>query len=157
MDKMQLRLNPEKTEYILFGSRHTINKVEQELLRAGPDLIEQSEKVKYLGGVLDNTLNYKSHVSLKVQKAMANFIKIKSIHKYITKEACTTLVIMLCMSHLDYSNAQLYGLPKKIIKRYQEVQNMCAKLVLGRSKYSSSTDALKCLHWLPIQDRAAHF
>ena len=62
MDKMRLILNPEKTEYILFGSRHTINKAEQEPFRAGPDLIEQSEKVKYLGGVLDNTLNYKSHI-----------------------------------------------------------------------------------------------
>ena len=89
MDKMQLKLNLEKTEYILFGSKHTIIKAEQELLRAGPDLIEQSEKVKYLGEVLDNTLNYKSHVSLKVQKAIANFIKIKSICKYITKEPCT--------------------------------------------------------------------
>ena len=95
-------------------------------------------------------------MSLKVQKAMANFIKIKSIHKYITKEACTTLVIMLCMSHLDYSNALLYGLLKKTIRRYQVIQNMCAKLVLGRSKYSNSTEALKCLHWQPIQWRITY-
>ena len=69
--------------------------------------------VKYLGEVLDNTLNFESHVSLNVQKAMANFIKIKSMHRYITREACTTLVILLCMSHLDYSNALLHGLPRK--------------------------------------------
>ena len=122
----------------------------------GPDFIELSDKVKYLGGVLDNTLNFESHMSLKVQKAMANFIKIKSICRYITKEACTTLVIMLCMSHLDYSNALLYDLPKKTIRRYQVIQNMCAKLVLGRLKYSSSTETLKCLHWLPIQWRITY-
>ena len=45
---------------------------------------------------------------------------------------------------------------RKPIKRYQVVQNMCAKLVLGRSKSSSSTDALKCLHWLPIQWRITY-
>ena len=88
--------------------------------------------------------------------AMANFIKIKSICKYITKEACTTLVLMLCMSHLDYSNALLYGLLNKTIKRYQVIQNICAKLVLGRPKYSSSTKALKSLHWLPIQQRITY-
>ena len=147
---MQLKLNSEKTKYVLFGSKHQLNKAEKEPLKAGPDFIELSDKVQYLGGVLDNNLNFESHMSLKVQKAMANFIKIKSIRRYITKEACTTLVIMLCMSHLDYSNALLYGLPKKTIRRYQVIQNMCAKLVLGRSKYSSSTKALKCLHWLPI-------
>ena len=122
----------------------------------GLDIIELSGKVKYLGGVIDNMINFESHVSLKVQKAMANFIKIKSICKYITREACTTLVLMLCMSHLDYSNTLLYELPNKTIKRYQVIQNICAKLVLGRPKYSSSTEALKCLHWLPIQQRITY-
>ena len=65
--------------------KHQLNKAAQEPFKAGPDLTELSDKVKYLGGVLDNTLNFESHVSLKVQKAMANFIKIKSIHKYITR------------------------------------------------------------------------
>ena len=87
---------------------------------------------------------------------MANFIKIKSICRYITKETCTTLVIILCMSHLDYSNALLYSLPKKTIRSYQVIQNMCAKLVLGRPKYSSSTKALKCLQWLPVQWRITY-
>ena len=82
---------------------------------------------------------------------MTIFIQIKSIYKYITREACTTLVLMLWISLLDYSNALLFGLQNKTIKRYQIIQNICAKLVLGRLKYSSSTKALKCLHWLPIQ------
>ena len=63
---------------------------------------------------------------------------------------------MLCISHLDYSNDPLYVLPNKTVKRYQIIQNICAKPVLGRSKYSSSTGALKCLHWLPIEQRITH-
>ena len=84
---------------------------------------------------------------------MTNFIKTKSICKYIIREACITFVLILCISHLDYSNALFYGLQNKIIKKYQVIQNICAKLLLGRSKYSSSTQALKCLHWLLIQQR----
>ena len=156
MDKMWLKLNSSKTECILFGLRHQLSKAAQEPLKVGPDLIELSDKVKDLGGVLDNTLNFESHVSFQVQKTVANFIKIKSICKYITREACTTLVLMVCMSHLDYSNALLYGLWNKTIKRYQVIQNICAKLVLGRQKYSRSTEALKCLHWLPIQQRITY-
>ena len=75
---------------------------------------------------------------------------------YITRDASTTLVLMLCMSQLDYCNAVLYGLPKKTIKRYQIIQNICAKLVLGRPKYSSSTKAHKCLRWLPVQQRITY-
>ena len=148
IDKMWLKLNSDKTECILFGLRHQLNNAAQEPLKAGPDLIELSDKVKYPQLWIN--------VSLKVQKAMANFIKIKSIHKYITREACTTLVLMHCMSHLDYSDALLYGLPNKAIKRYQVIQNNCAKLVLGRPKYSSSTKALQWLYWLPIQQRITY-
>ena len=153
---MQLKINSDKTEYILFGSKQQFNKSAHEPLKAGPDLTELSNKVKYLGGILDNTLNFESHVSLTVQKAMTNFIKVKSICKHITSDACTTLVLILCISHLDHSNSLLYGLPNKTIKRYQIIQNICSKLVLGRPKYSSSTEALKCLHWLPIQQRITY-
>ena len=66
MDKMGLILNSDKTECILFGSKNQLNKAAQEPLKAGPDLIELTNKVKYLGEVLDNTLNFESHVSLKM-------------------------------------------------------------------------------------------
>ena len=37
------------------------------------------------------------------------------------------------------------------MKRLQTVQNVCAKLVLQNSKYSSATQTLMDLHWLPIE------
>ena len=100
MDSMHLNLNSEKTEYIMCGSHQQLTKINPEPLQAGPDLIELSNKVKHLGTLLDNTLSFDQHISSKVQKAMANFIKVRSIHKYITWDACTTLLLMLCMSHL---------------------------------------------------------
>ena len=57
------------------------------------------------------------------------------------------------MSHLDYANALLCNAPKTTIQPFQRIQNMCAKLVLKQSKYSSSRKALIDLHWLPIQAR----
>ena len=35
----------------------------------------------------------------------------------------------------------------------QRVQNMTAKVVLNQSKYSSTTEAFRKLHWLPIRER----
>ena len=113
-----------------FGSWQQLIKINRRPLQAGPDLIELSNKVKYLGSLLDNLLSFDQHVSSKVQKAMVNFIKVKSICKYITWEACTTLLLMLCISHLDYSNAVLYSIPNKTLNKYQRIQNTCAKLVL---------------------------
>ena len=80
MDKMWLKLNSEKTEYIPFGSKQQLNKAAHEPFKAGSDLIELSNKIKYLGGVLDNTLSFELHVSLKVEETMTEFIQIKSMH-----------------------------------------------------------------------------
>ena len=84
---------------------------------------------------------------------MANFVMICNIHKFLTKDACTTLVLSLCTSHLDYAYTLFYGLPEKTISHLQRTQAMCAKLTLERSKFHSTTEALAHLHWLPIRQR----
>ena len=47
----------------------------------------------------------------------------------------------------------LYGLPKCDLDCMQRVQNIIGKIVINESKYSSSTEMLKTLHWLPIDCR----
>ena len=71
----------------------------------------------------------------------------------MTISECKTLVQDLVLSHLDYANAISVGIPKRNIQRLQKVQNMAAKLVLNRDKWSSSKESLEQLHWLPIQAR----
>ena len=126
---MRLRLNTNKMEYITFGSKAHLWKISTKLLTTGNDIIQMTPDVKYLRGTLDSKLNFNQDVTMKIWKAMSNISCIKAILKYLTKQACTTLVFCLCIPHLNYSNALLYGFPK-IQYRLQTVQNLCAKLVL---------------------------
>ena len=57
------------------------------------------------------------------------------------------------MSHLAYCNAILFDLPNIDISRFQVIQNMCAKLVKGTTKYTSNDEALYQLHWLAVLQR----
>ena len=150
---MCLKLNPDKTENILFGSQQQLKKTSLEPLDAQGDPIAVSKVARYLGGFLDQNLNFKKHIEEKTKKAMANIIKMCAIWKYLTVQSCTTLVLMLCITHLDYANTMLYGLPSITLRKYQTIQNICAKLVLNKNRYSSSLWALKKLHWLPIQQK----
>ena len=43
-----------------------------------------------------------------------------------------------------------------LVHKLQRVQNRAAKLVLGASKFASSKECLKSLHWLPIKQRIEH-
>ena len=60
------------------------------------------------------------------------------------------------MSHLDYCNSVLAGLPDVDIFKMQCIQNIAAKMVVSNDvnmKDSNSRSILAKLHWLPIRRR----
>ena len=128
MTSMRLKLNSEKTEFILFGSQQMLKHTGTDHLNFGTTPIQRSNLIKYLGGHLVASLTFEEHVKQKCKEAMLNFIKIKAIRPSLTTVACHTLVLMLCISPLDYTNALLCGMTKRLKSRYQRIQNMCAKL-----------------------------
>ena len=57
------------------------------------------------------------------------------------------------MSHLDYCNSVLVGLPDVDISKMQHIQNIAARMVVLNDvamKGSSSRSIVANLHWLPI-------
>ena len=84
---------------------------------------------------------------------MYNLFKIANIRNFLTTKAHYTAILVMVISHLDYANAIMVGLPEKNIAKLQRVQNMAAKAVLKRGKYTSLKDSLQTLHWLPIRSR----
>ena len=82
-------------------------------------------------------------------KGNGQFLQDSEDPKFLDREACETLMLGLCISHLDNANAILYELPDVITNKLQWVQSMCAKLALKKRKYSSMAEALLELLWLP--------
>lgn len=153
MNSNKLKMNNSKTEFIMFGSRQQLEKCQTTEINICDDAIKSSDCIRYLGAFLDETLNFKEHIKRKCKTAMLNYFKIKSIRKYLSKDATETLVLSLVISHLDYCNIILYGVSHSELSKFQRIQNMCAKLILNRSKYDSSKQSLFDLHWLPIKAR----
>ena len=150
MNSVRLKMNNSKSEYITFGNKTQVDKCISDGLRIEDGIVNRSQTVKYLEAWLDRELTLKTHVKKKCASAMLNLWRIKNIWKFLDRDSCTKLVVCLCLSHLDYSNSIMYGLPKSVIQQMQNIQNYAAKLVLGRSQYSSNKEALAELHWLPL-------
>ena len=68
---------------------------------------------------MDSSHIYKTHINKKCQAALANFQRIKLIRHLLDDHSCADLCISLCISHLDYANALLYGLPEALISKLQ--------------------------------------
>ena len=153
MDELRLKMNPSKTELIYFGYIKQLEKCTTKQVNIARDLILRSELIRYLGIWMDAGMTVKHHISKKCQAAMFNLKKIRSIRHLITTEIAAGLCLSLCISHMDYCNSVLYGLPKSSISKLQRIQYMCACLVLRRNMQESATQCLKDQHWLPIKYR----
>ena len=81
---------------------------------------------------------------------MGNLVKICNIRKYLTEEDTKMLLVGLVLSHLDYVNAILAGLPECDINKMHRIENFAANLATKVRKHNSTT-ALKKLHWLPLR------
>ena len=153
MDEARLKMNPAKTEFIYFGNTKQIQKCTISSINVAGDLILRLDTIKYLGVWLDSGLSFKMHVTKKRKAAMLNFIRIRSIRHLLSQDTTASSLLSLCVSHLDYCNSILYGLPNSTIRKMQCIQNMCAHLVLRRTKWDSASASLASLHWLPIKQR----
>ena len=87
MNENRLKMNNNKTKFIIFGSKPQLDKCKTKILNVNNTEIERADKIKYLGVTLDQRLNLKQYITLKCQTAMLNIQRIKNIRHLLTQEA----------------------------------------------------------------------
>ena len=78
---------------------------------------------------------------------------IKQVRKFLPLAAANALFTSLVLSRLDYCNSFFCGQPNYLLCELQALQNHAAKTVLQADYFSSSSDYLDRLHWLPVSQR----
>lgn len=155
MQENFLKLNEQKTEIIYFTSLHNRNKLNMLDLNitVGNDIVSPVPCVRNLGIYQDECLSMEQHAS-RVSRACFGVIhSLYRIRRYLTEDACKTLVRSLVFSKLHYGNALMCGATKKVTKSMQRVINVCARLVKKSPKRSHVTPLVVELHWLPMRER----
>lgn len=154
MNANKLRLNPEKTEFLLIGHEQQRNKYldlfPYHLLHIPTT---PAEKARNLGVIFDRNFNFRSHISAICRSCFYHLRDLRRIRRHLSYECAKTLGYALVSSRLDYCNSLLYGIANKEIAKLQRVQNRLARIVNKSRPFARSTPILRTLHWLPIQFR----
>ena len=149
----KLKLNDDKSELIVITPSRQSNKCNINQITMGNCTVDASSSVRNLGVMFDKVMSMKPQINSIIKQTNYQLRSIGLIRKYLTFEACTSLIHASISSRLDYCNALLVGIPDYQMKRLQKVQNTAARILTKTRKYDHITHILKSLHWLPVDKR----
>ena len=150
MNTDKLKLNDDKTEIMLIGTRQQLNKVNLDTLTVGDTSVSTANEARNLGVWFDSQLNFNAHIRKTCSLSFGTLYKIRCIRKYLTFKSAQTLVLALVIGRLDYCNSLLYGLLASYINMLQRVQNAAARLISNTRRFGHISPVMKDLHWLPV-------
>ena len=153
MNTYFLKLNPEKTQIIVFGPSDILDRITIHGHLMNNGCLRFIDDVKNLGFYLDSTLSYDYQVNEIVKSCFMSIKTISSIKHFLGYEQKRMLVSSLILSKLDYCNSMYFGTHSDNLRKLQSVQNSAARLIFGCQVNDSLTVLFDKLHWLPIRNR----
>ena len=94
-----LKLNDEKTEFLLFGSRQQLSKVCLPFIKIGDSQITPSSQTRNLAVIFDSTMTLKPHISNIVRVSSFHIRNISRIRKYLNQSAAEQ-INYTCICHI---------------------------------------------------------
>ena len=153
MAKNYLKLNDDKTEFIVFGTQNALRSVSEWTVSVGDVEVLPSRTVRNIGAMMDSALTMQPHVHSVIKSCYVQMRNLSKIRKYLTEAAAKSLTHAFVSSRLDNMNSLLFDVPKELLKKLELIQHQAARIVKKESKYCHITPILQDLHWLPIQYR----
>ena len=155
MSSCKLKLNPDKTEFIVFGSpaQHAkLNPLFPINILGNP--LHPAQKVKNLGVWFDADFTFTDHVSNVCRNSFLQLRDLRRIRKYLSVEQTILVANALVSSPLDYCNSLFRSLSCTNLRRLQCIQNTLARIVTNHRRFTRASPILKSLHWLPVKYRS---
>lgn len=146
-----LQINASKTEYLLINSKTnfsiTISNGEKQVT------INPKETMKVLGMKIDSRLTWKEHIALIRSRAANGIRNIARSNNILSLPTRIILTNAIVVPHYNYGDIIYDGCSAEARNQLERSQNYAAKALLGRGKFSSATDALLELNWIPLHQR----
>ena len=153
MTSNKLKLNPDKTEFLVIASARNSTKVAVDGISLGDAHVKRVPCARNLGVQMDASISMENHI-VSICKVCYYYLKwIKRIRHVLTPYAAKAIVQALVISRLDYCNGLLVGLSCKLIQKLQRVMNMAARVITCATRDTPSIQLLQELHWLPMDER----
>ena len=156
MTHNKFKLNDDKTEFIIFGTRKQLKKVIDIQVCIGNTEVVSVESVRNLKFFMDKLLKRTNHMNKLTSSLVYQLSNIKRIRDTLDLESAKTITQRLVVSKLDYCNSLLLGTPEGYLDCLQAIQNMPCRVICKLRKFSRVSSSMKALHWLKIREHIVY-
>ena len=142
MSPNKLKLNPDKTEFLLIGNERLWSKylsmfpIELFSVETNP-----AKSVRNLGIIFDKNFTFHSHIAV-CSSCFYHMRDLQRIRRHLDLDSAKLLATRLVSTRLDYCTLLLYDVTDIDLLRLQRVQNRLARLVTKSPSFSRSLTLL---------------
>ena len=147
-----LKLNDDKTEFLIIGTLQQLAKVTTTSIKNGQDNIQKFEAARNLGFYYDVHIKNTIHANKLCSILYLSLKKIAKIRHKFNMDTIRILVQALVTSKLDYCNSLMLGTAEYNLAKLQRIQNSAAHIVYKKRYVLHIAPYLKSLQWLRIKD-----
>src|SRR6218665_726596 len=128
MSTNHLRLNPSKTQFISFGTRQQLAKLDLSAVAADFPHFIFSPVVHDLGVTLDQELTFAPHIHRLCRDSYYQLCQLHTVIHSLTSESTATLIHAFITARLDYCSSLYAGLPVGRLRCLDRVLRTAAHL-----------------------------
>ena len=151
-----LKLNEDKTEFVVFGTQYQLAKISSIEIRIGSECVMPVEHVRNLGFFMDRFMKNAVHINKICSQMFVLLKNISLIRSRLDNTTTKILVQALCLSKMDYCNSLLAGSTEYQLDKLQRTQNMACRVICNLGKFDQVSTSMAGLHWLRICQRIAY-
>ena len=146
-----LKLNNEKTEYVIIGTYKNLQYVADRDITIGNETITASDFMRDLSFWFDKELKGTVHINKITSSCIYTIRNVAQIRHLLDLDTTKTLMQALVLSCMDYCNSLLLGCFDYLLQKLQHIQNMACRVVCQCTKFEHISPFLADIHWLKSQ------
>ena len=151
-----LKLNAEKSKFIVIGSRQNLKKLKEitlDQIKIDDNVIERVYEAKNLGVIFDEELSWIRHCNLQIAKGYGKLKHGYRFKKFLNEKSKLNLIETYILAQLNYADIILQNLSEQLQYKLQKLQNSCVRFVYGLRKYDHISGFIKSKNMLNLKNR----
>ena len=151
-----LKLNTDKTKYIIIGSKGNLKKLAEVPLPplvVNGDIIERKTDVKNLGIIFDENLFWTNYINSIVSKAYGRLKQAYKFRNFLSMESRFKIIETYVLSLFNYGDVLYNNISVRLANKIQRVQNSCMRFVYGLRKYDHISHCFEINKTLNMENR----